>query len=111
MGWDELQTEHDLADAPAPVWYAAPNPGEKCPTCTRKVPHERKPSSPKSRVKSVRIPVDEYDAFVEVLDEVERYLAVYGLPFSSFKALAVSLGLVLQNDSLRGYGQKNWTGS
>jgi hypothetical protein len=52
-----------------------PNPGETCPTCQRRVNHQKKPTSPESRVKSLRIPADD-DTFD---DDFARAMHIVGL--------------------------------
>lgn len=86
--------------------YPPLSPGMTCPTCVRRIPHERKPSSPKSKVVALRVPLDEHAAFTEILEQVERYVGVAEQPFSAFKALSLALALVLQDDSMRGYAQR-----
>ena len=81
-------------------------PGQTCPTCTRRLPHPRKPGSPTSQIFSYRVPLDEAEAHADTLDQVQRLLGVAEQPFSNFKALALALGLVLMDESLRGFGQR-----
>ena len=44
------------------------SPGSKCPSCERRIPYPKKASSPKTRVLSIRVPADDYDALKEVIE-------------------------------------------
>lgn len=46
----------------------APTPGHSCPTCLRRVPYPKKPSSPTTKVFSIRVPADDLDALKEVIE-------------------------------------------
>lgn len=81
-------------------------PGTVCGTCKRKVPHPRKPSSPTSKTFAYRVPVDEAEAHADVLDQAARFVGVAEQPFWNFKVLALALALVLQDESLRGFGRR-----
>jgi hypothetical protein len=81
-------------------------PGETCETCGRKVPHPRKAKSPTSVTKAFRIPVDEAPAFTSTLEACQEYLGTASQPFSAFKTLSLALGLLLQDESLRGFAER-----
>jgi len=53
------------------------------------------------------VPVDEYDAHRETLDVCAEWVAVKDLPYYQFKVLTLAMGLLLQDDSARGLGQRN----
>jgi len=61
------------------------------------VPFPKKPSSPTSRVLSLRIPADEFDTFKEVLAAAEDHADVSDQPFAAYKTLSLSLALLLQD--------------
>lgn len=82
------------------------NPGEKCPTCDRRVNHPRKADSPTSKTFSYRVPADEAEAHAEILEDAARYVGVAEQPFERFKLLALALALVLQDEGLRGFGRR-----
>lgn len=42
--------------------------GQECPTCHRRVPRAKKPSSPKTKVVSLRVPLDDAETFEEILE-------------------------------------------
>lgn len=84
-----------------------PEPGEECPACKRRVPHPPKPSSPKSRTRSYRVPQDEEAAHEDVLVQAAKHLGVFERPFWQFWTHTYALALVLQDESLRGVGGKS----
>ena len=71
--------------------------GQKCPTCFRRLPHTKKPSSPKSKVKSFRIPEDIANDYDELLEAAVEHAGLGGKPFSAFHVLNAGLVLVLQS--------------
>lgn len=81
-------------------------PGSTCPQCNRRVPHPRKPSSPKSKVYGMRVPVDEHDTFAEVVDAAAEHLGVKEQPHHRFKTLSLAAALVLQDAELRDFGKR-----
>lgn len=83
-----------------------PGPGDKCPTCARKVPHERKPSSPTSKPTSFRVPADEATAFSETLEAAGQHVGTAGQPFETFKTLTLALALLLQDDTVKGFATR-----
>lgn len=91
---------------PVQVWHVEPAPGQTCGTCKRKVPHPRQPTSPTSKTFSYRVPVDEAEAHQDVLEQTARFVGVAEQPFERFKVVALALALVLQDESLRGFGQR-----
>lgn len=82
-------------------------PGQVCEGCGRKVPHPKKPSSPDSKPVSYRVPVDEYDAHKLVLEEAGKHLGTAGRPHEVFWTYTYALAAVLQDESLRGAGQRS----
>lgn len=82
-------------------------PGHTCPTCDRRVPFPRKQTSPDTVVFSYRAPSDEADAHREVLEQVSRFLGTYERPHERFWTLTFCLAAVLQDESLRGAGQRS----
>ena len=75
-----------------------PTEGQKCPTCLRRLPHTKKPSSPKSKVKSFRIPEDIANDYDELLEAAVEHAGLGGKPFSVFHVLNAGLVLVLQSE-------------
>jgi hypothetical protein len=90
-----------LAEAIPVVASAAPHvhPGEKCPTCERKFPHPKKPSSPTSKTKSFRLPVDVADSYDELVEAAAEHLGIAKEPFAHFNAVNAGLVLVLQSEA------------
>jgi hypothetical protein len=59
------------------VSVVAPEPGENCPTCERRVPHPKKESSPKTTVvKSWRLPAEEKEAREETIAATAEHLGI-----------------------------------
>jgi hypothetical protein len=90
-----------LAEVIPVVASAAPHvhPGEKCPTCERKFPHPKKPSSPTSKTKSFRLPVDVADSYDELVEAAAEHLGIAKEPFAHFNAVNAGLVLVLQSEA------------
>jgi hypothetical protein len=80
--------------------------GETCPTCQRKRPHSKKKDSPTSKTFAYRVPVDEAEAHAETLDVAARFVGVAEQPFFQYKLMALALVLVLQDEAMRGFGQR-----
>lgn len=71
------------------------------------MPHPRKQTSPDTVVFSYRVPVDEAPAHREIRETTARFLATYERPHWQFWTLAFALAAVLQDESLRGAGQRS----
>jgi hypothetical protein len=80
-----------------------PHPGEKCPTCERKVPHPRKESSPTSKTRAYRLPVDENTSHEDVYTAAAEFVGAKGKPFEQFKTYTIALAALLQDESWRGF--------
>jgi hypothetical protein len=95
--------EQDPMPVPAEVISVASaphvHPGEKCPTCERKFPHPKKPSSPTSKTKSFRLPVDVAGAYDELVEAAAEHLGIAKEPFAHFNAVNAGLVLVLQSEA------------
>ena len=85
---------------------SAPEPGQTCGVCKRRVPHPRKESSPVTKTVSYRVPVDEHEAHKDVLETAAKFLGVHEQPHWQFKAMSLALALVLQDEDLRGFAQR-----
>ena len=102
----EQRHEQDEAPqvVPPPSGAVAPtaaphiHPGETCPTCERKVPHPRKPTSPKSKTKSFRLPVDVAGDYDELVEAAAKHLGIEKEPFAHFNAVNAGLVLVLRSE-------------
>lgn len=79
-----------------------PEPGTKCDGCGRTVPHPKKPSSPTSKTRAYKVPVDELDAHNEVLDAAAEHIGAKGLPFAQFKTVTAALVALLQDEGAKG---------
>jgi hypothetical protein len=90
----DVRTHKDLA------------PGSKCPTCARRINHPKKESSPQSKTRAYRVPVDEHQAHKETLENAARFLGTYERPHWQFQTLTIALALVLQDEKLRGFAQR-----
>ena len=82
-------------------------PGQTCPTCERRVPHPRRHDSPDTLVFSYRVPVDEAEAHREIRETTARFLGTHERPHWQFHTFTLALALVLQDESMRGMGQRS----
>ncbi len=80
------------------------HPGETCPTCSRRVPHPKTPSTPITKPISYRVPLDEADAHTELIDTVAEILGVTENKYHRFVALSYALAVVLQGARLEETG-------
>lgn len=85
-------------------------PGQVCSTCGRRVNHPKKDSSPVTKTRSYRVPVDEDEAHGVVLQEAAKHLGTHERPHWQFQTYSLSLALVLQDASLAGFAHRAWTG-
>jgi hypothetical protein len=83
-----------------------PGAGETCELCKRRVPHPKKETSPVSKTRAYRVPLDEADAHEEVLTQAAKFLGSYERPHWQFQTLTIALALVLQDESLRGMAHR-----
>lgn len=81
-------------------------PGQECPTCEQRIPFPAKPSSPPTKKSGYWVPVDEYGPHESTLKDTAKFLGVHEQPFWEFKTVALALALVLQDESLMGFGQR-----
>jgi hypothetical protein len=82
-------------------------PGQVCEGCGRRMPHPKKPSSPDTVVFSYRVPVDEAEAHRETRVIAAEFLGTFQRPHWQFWTLTFALATVLQDESLRGAGQRS----
>lgn len=82
-------------------------PGQTCEGCGRRMPHPRKQTSPDTKVFSYRVPIDEAEAHAVVREEAARHLGTAGRPHDVFWTLTYAFATVLQDESLRGAGQRS----
>ena len=71
-------------------------PGTKCPSCERRVPHERKPTTPKTKTVAYRVPVDDAPTHIEMVDAVAEHLGVADKPYHRWAAITMALAIALQ---------------
>jgi hypothetical protein len=71
------------------------------------MPHPRKHASPETVVFSYRVPADEADAHREIRETTAKFLGTHERPHWQFWTLAFALMSVLQDESLRGAGQRS----
>ena len=71
-------------------------PGETCQLCKRRVPHPKKPTSPKTKVWAMRVPVDESDAWDELVEAASKHLGSQGRPHDKFWTLQLAIVFMLQ---------------
>jgi hypothetical protein len=82
-------------------------PGQTCVSCGRRMPHPRKQTSPDTVVFSYRVPADEAEAHREIRETAAKFLSTYERPHWQFWTFAFALATVLQDESLRGAGQRS----
>lgn len=82
-------------------------PGHTCPTCDRRVPHPPREKSPDTVVFSYRVPADEAEAHREIRETTAKFLGTYERPHWQFWTLAFAFVTVLQDETLRGAGQRS----
>jgi hypothetical protein len=70
--------------------------GDTCPTCQRRVPIKKKASSPTSKPISYRVPLDEHEAHLGVIDALADLLGVTQEPYHRFKAISYACAAILQ---------------
>lgn len=80
------------------------NPGAPCPTCLRRVPFPKVATSPTTKPLAYRIPLDEYDAHLEVIDAVADLLGVTGEKYHRYRTMSYCLAAVLQGARLEETG-------
>ena len=81
-------------------------PGKTCPTCEERKPFPKGPASPPSKKMGYWLPADEKDAHDDVLEMAARHLGVHEQPYWEFKTTSMALALVLQDESLKGFGHR-----
>lgn len=81
-------------------------PGDCCPECNQRKPHPRKQTSPDSRVRSYRLPLEENDSHAEILQVAAEHLGCFDRPFWQFQTLTYALALVLQDESLKNIAKR-----
>jgi hypothetical protein len=89
--YDEIENAHWHVEGESSV-----REGDTCPLCSRRVPHAKKPASPKTKVFSVRIPVDDSETFTELVDATAEHLGIKSNPHHRYAALTAGLVLALQ---------------
>ena len=102
---DLVPTYRGLPLAPG-TEHPEPAPGETCELCKRRIPHPKKETSPTSKTRSYRVPLDEDVAHEEILTEAARFLGTFERPHWQFQTLTIALALVLQDEKLKGFAQR-----
>ena len=87
----------DIGDSAPPLSESpSVSPGESCPTCQRRVPYPKLPSSPTSAVWSMRMPADAKDDFKGIVDALAAHLGAGEEPYSRYKAVLTAAVYALQ---------------
>lgn len=94
----EHEAAEDYAEISAEMVPPVPavSEGSDCPTCKRRVPYKRKPSSPKTQVLSIRIPITDSDEFKEMLDAAATHAGLKDKPHHQYWTILRGLVLLLQ---------------
>lgn len=92
---------HELAlrpqpGAPVALDHVHVEEGQECPACHRRVPHKKKKTSPKTKVLSVRFPVDGADEVLETLDAAARHMGILEKPHHRAEVILKGAVLILQ---------------
>lgn len=105
LGW-QPPTYHELEDMIEPgkgdpngrtiFDNVHPEEGQECPVCKRRVPHKKKETSPKTRVFSTRVPVDDAETFSELVDAAADHMGAKTKPHHVYFTLLTGLTLILQ---------------
>lgn len=100
MSWEGPDPVRDEDHA----WDSAPavSEGSECPTCKRRVPHKRKPTSPSTKVVSIRVPIDDAATFEEMLDAAAKTHGLKDKPHHKYWTVLHGLVLLLQEPRNRG---------
>lgn len=88
------------------VEHVTLGPGQTCPVCTRRIPYERKESSPQSKTIGYRVPLDEVEAHEEVAQTAARFIGVYERPHWRYLLNTYAYAALLQDESMRGIAQR-----
>lgn len=80
-------------------------PGSACPTCKRRVPHPKKPATPRSAVVAFRVPVDELEAFRETWEAAADYIGVLEQAYWQHKVVTLGNGAILLDPKLKGFAK------
>jgi hypothetical protein len=78
------------------AYFLGVEPGQECKLCKRRVPHPKKETSPKSKVFSVRIPIDDAETFCELVDAAAEHHGLKSKPYHSYWILLYGVTLLLQ---------------
>ncbi len=82
-------------------------PGEVCETCGHRQPYPPRPDSPKSVMRSFRVPTEEDNRVLkETENAVVTYLGLDGAKFVLWKVYSLGIALILQDPSLQGWAKK-----
>ena len=95
---------HEKFETPVVPVQDVVHPGDTCALCKRRVPHPKKPTTPTTKPVAYRVPLDEYDAHLEVIDVVAELLGVKEEPYHRFKAISYAMAVVLQGGVLEETG-------
>ena len=74
-----------------------PEPGQECKLCKRRVPHPKKATSPKTRVYSTRVPIDDAETFKELVDAAAEHAGLKSKAHHEYNTLLTGLTLILQS--------------
>ena len=64
------------------------HPGDTCPTCARRIPYPKQPTSPVTRVSAYRVPVDDADTHNEAMQAWAEHWGLLGKPHWKFWLLS-----------------------
>ena len=70
---------------------------QECPTCHRRVPKKKKPTTPTSKTISFRLPIDNADQWEEIIEAAAKHLGVYESTYWKWQTIERALILALQS--------------
>jgi len=91
MNHPEEHTPHELA------------PGQTCFGCGRRVPYPKKDTSPDTRSITLRVPIDEAEAFEEIFEEAAKHIDAHSKPHWRYRTAIWGFVLALQSRGAKEY--------
>lgn len=82
-------------------------PGRVCETCGHRQPYPKRADSPKSVMRSFRVPTEEDNRVLkETENAVVTYLGLDGAKFVPWKVYSLGIALILQDDKMKGWAKR-----
>ena len=94
--WTGIETSEGPVEIVGAPYGPIPE-GQECPTCMRRMPRKAKPTSPKTKVLSIRIPIDDAERFGEILAAAAKHDGQYEKPHWQYWTVLRGLVRTLQD--------------